>query len=111
MSEYLRDILDAQGMSLDVTLSLYSSSPQANMAFELPELKDTVIFGRSPDLPVLIPKEFAAVQSQNISSVGVYTCGPNSMVHTVANCTAAVQWDIVKGRSGSLREVKLVRWR
>lgn len=110
MSEHLRDILDTQGVSLDVTLSFYSSSPQANMTFELPVLKDIVVFGRRPDLPVLIPQEFAAAQSQNISTIGVFTCGPNSLVHTVANCTAAVQWDIVKGCSGSLREVKLVRW-
>lgn len=107
MMEYLGEVLDSRDTGLDITVSLYSSSPEATVEFERSEVKDMVALGCRPDLPTVLSNEFAQARSCEYTSMGVYTCGPRSLTHTVSNCVSAVQWDILKGSSGSLQEVKL----
>ncbi|WFD35723.1 hypothetical protein MCUN1_002584 [Malassezia cuniculi] len=107
MMDYFSEVLDSRGGPIDIVISLYSSSPEATVKFEREELNTMVNFGRRPDLPSILAQEFAEASNLGYGSMGVYTSGPRSLTHTVSNSVAAVQWQILKGASGSLKEVKL----
>ncbi|WFD35724.1 hypothetical protein MCUN1_002585 [Malassezia cuniculi] len=107
MMEYFTEVLDARGGPIDIVISLYSSSPDATLKFEREELNTMVNFGRRPDLPRMLAHEFAEAGNLGLSSMGVYTCGPRRVTQTVGNAVASVQWQILKGAVGSLKEVKL----
>ncbi|WFD35725.1 hypothetical protein MCUN1_002586 [Malassezia cuniculi] len=107
MMDYFSEVLDSRGGPIDIVISLYSSSPEATVKFEREELNTMVSFGRRPDLPSILAQEFADAGNLGLSSMGVYTCGPRCFTSTVGNAVSAVQWQILKGAVGSLKEVKL----
>ncbi|CAO1627383.1 unnamed protein product [Sympodiomycopsis kandeliae] len=46
---------------------------------------------------------------KNHKTMSVVVCGPSSMMDDTANTVAAIQWDILKGKMGSLREVFMLK--
>lgn len=67
----------------------------------------TVVHGCRPDAKQLLAEEFAAAKKANLTSTCVYTCGPESLGRDVSNAVAKANYDILRGRMGSLREIAL----
>lgn len=64
-------------------------------------------YGVRIDTRAVLREELDVASKMQSTSLAVYVCGPASLARDVGNHTAQANWDLARGRLGSLRDVYL----
>ena len=93
-------------LDLKFDITIYASN-EAEVHSDFLGHDVTVVHGSRPDAKQILADEFTAAKNANLTSSCVYTCGPESLGRDVSNAVAKANYDILRGRMGSLCEIAL----
>lgn len=93
-------------LDLKFDITIYASN-EAEVHSDFLGHDISVVHGSRPDAKQILADEFAAAKNANLTSSCVYTCGPESLGRDVSNAVAKANYDILRGRMGSLCEIAL----
>lgn len=108
LREELLEIYKLQcSTDVKVTIDIHITTESKNPVERSPISGVTSHFGSRADVKATLKEEFQNGMELGSHTVGIYVCGPTSMVCDVSNHVAASNFNIVRGRMGSIKDIML----
>lgn len=94
-------------LEVQVKFNIHLSKNMHSDHVEILNHGSTFIHDTRPEISVLLEEEFMIAKEYGITSACVYSCGPESLSLDVTNNVARANFNLLRGRLGSLRDLSL----